>query len=81
VVDDPLSVVVAGHGQSGIAELWRGSSLLGIVHMENGRALLRLETNARGPLRADAGALERALAEARAKLAHQTDLVTPGEST
>jgi len=77
-----LSVVVAGHGQfdGGMAELWRGPSLLGIVHVENGSVLLRLESHARGPLRVDAVALERALAEARAKLTHQTNLVTPGGS-
>jgi hypothetical protein len=81
--DDELSVVVAGRGQTGggVAQLWRGRSLLGIVHVEHGSVLLRLESDARGPLRVDAVALERALADARVKLARQTSLVTPGEST
>jgi hypothetical protein len=80
--DDELSVVVAGHAQidGGMAELWRGRSLLGIVHVENGSVLLRLESHARGPLRVDAVALERALAEARTKLVHQTNPVRPGGS-
>ena len=40
----------------------------------------RSTSHARGLLRVNAVALERALAEARAKLAHQTNLVTPGGS-
>ena len=74
--------VVAGHGRiaGDTAELWHGPSLLGIVHVENGSALLRLESHAGGPLQVDAVALERALAEARARLADQTNLVTPGGS-
>ena len=67
---DVPSVVIAGHQRlgRGVAELWCGSALLGILHEENGAIVLRLESHARGPLTVDADALERALAEARARL-------------
>ena len=69
-VCDELSVVVAGHQRvgSGVAELWCGSALLGILHAEYGGLVLRLESHARGPLTVSAVALERALAEARERL-------------
>jgi hypothetical protein len=69
-VCDELSVVIAG-GQrvgSGVAELWCGPALLGILHEEQGGIVLRLESHARGPLAVSAVALERALAEARERL-------------
>jgi hypothetical protein len=68
---DVPSVVIAGHQKigSGVAELWCGSALLGILHEENGGIVLRLESHARGPLTVNAVALERALAEARERLA------------
>jgi hypothetical protein len=53
---------------SGVAELWCGSTLLGILHVENGGIALRLESHALGPLAVNAVALERALAEARERL-------------
>jgi hypothetical protein len=63
---DELSVVVAGQQVGGgVAELWCGSALLGILHEEHGGIVLRLEAHARGPLTVSAVALERALAEAR----------------
>ena len=67
---DQVSVVLAGERQlgSGVAELWCGSSLLGILHEEPGGIVLRLESHARGPLIVSAVALERALAEAREAL-------------
>ena len=67
---DQLSVVVAD-GQrvgSGVAELWCGSALLGILHEERGGIVLRLESHASGPLAVSAVALEGALAEARERL-------------
>jgi hypothetical protein len=68
---DELSVVIAGHRQvgSGVAELWCGSALLGILHEEHGGIVLRLESHASGPLTVSAVALERALAEVREGLA------------
>ncbi len=54
---------------SGVAELWCGTALLGILHAEPGGIVLRLESHARGPVTVSAAALERALAEARAALA------------
>ena len=70
-VRDELSVVVPRRQRvgSGVAELWRGSALLGILHEEPGGIVLRLESHARGPLTVSAIALERALAEARERLA------------
>jgi len=62
---DELSVV-SGRG---VAELWCDSALLGIVHEQHGAIVLRLESHARGPLTVSAVALERALAEARERLA------------
>jgi hypothetical protein len=62
---DELSVVIAG---SGVAELWCGSALLGILHGEHGGIVLRLESHAAGPLTVSAVGLERALAEARERL-------------
>jgi hypothetical protein len=67
---DELSVVIA-EGQrtgSGVAVLWFGSVLLGILHQERGQIVLRLESHASGPLTVSAVALERALAEARRTL-------------
>jgi hypothetical protein len=55
-----------------VAELWRGSSLLGILHREHGEIVLRLESHAPGPLTLSAVALERALAEAREGLAGES---------
>jgi hypothetical protein len=68
---DELSVVIAGRQPvgSGVAELWCGSALLGILHEEYGGLVLRLESHSRGPLTVSAVALERALAEARERLA------------
>jgi hypothetical protein len=68
---DELSVVIAGRQRvgSGVAELWCGSALLGILHEEHGGIVLRLESHARGPLTVSAVALERALAHARKRLA------------
>jgi hypothetical protein len=67
---DELSVVIAGQPQDGggVAELWSGSTLLGTLHEEQGRIVLRLESHARGPLAVSAVALERALANARERL-------------
>jgi hypothetical protein len=67
---DALSVVIRGRRRagSGVAELWCGSALLGIVHEEPGGIVLRLESHARGPLAVSAVELERALAEARERL-------------
>jgi hypothetical protein len=64
---DDISVVVAGRG-SGVAELWCGSALLGILREEQGAVVLRLESHARGPLTVSAAALEHALADARERL-------------
>ena len=68
---DELSVVIAGRRRpgNGVAELWRGSTLLGILHEEPGGIVLRLEPHARGPVTVSAVALERALADARKRLA------------
>jgi hypothetical protein len=69
-VRDEVSVVVA-KGQpvgSGVAELWFGSVLLGILQEERGGIVLRLESHATGPLTVSAVALERALAEARRRM-------------
>ena len=63
---DCVSVVVPD-GQragSGVAELWCGSALLGILYAERGGVVLRLESHARGPLAVSVLALERALAQA-----------------
>jgi hypothetical protein len=54
---------------SGVAELWCGSALLGILHAEGGGIVLRLESHATGPLTVSAVGLERALAEARRRMA------------
>jgi hypothetical protein len=64
-----LSVVIGPHQVgSGVAQLWSGRALLGILHEEDGGIVLRLESHARGPLTVSALALERALAEARERL-------------
>ena len=63
---DELPVVIAH--SSGVAELWCGSALLGILDVEDGEIVLRLESHAFGPLAVNAVALERALAEARERL-------------
>jgi hypothetical protein len=70
-VCDELSVVIAGRQRvgSGVAELWCGSALLGILHEEHSGIVLRLGSHASGPLTVSAIALERALAEARRRLA------------
>jgi hypothetical protein len=49
---------------SGVAELWCGPSLLGLLHDEHDGLVIRLEAHARA-LTVSVGALERALAEAR----------------
>ncbi len=74
-VRDELSVVIPGRQRvgSGVAELWCGSALLGILHEERGGIVLRLESHARGPLAVSAVALERALAEAREMLERAVD--------
>jgi hypothetical protein len=59
----------------GVAELWCGPSLLGLVHEEDGALVLRLESHASG-LTLHAIALERALADARETLAHR-DVTDP----
>jgi hypothetical protein len=69
-VRDEISVVIAG--RSAVAELWRGSALLGILHEEHGTIVLRLESHAAGPLAVSAVALERALADARTRLRPST---------
>jgi hypothetical protein len=68
-VSDPSQVVIADRQpvDSGVAELWCGSALLGILHEEHGGIVLRLESHAR-PLTMSAVALERALADARGRL-------------
>lgn len=66
VADPELSVVITG--PRSVAELWSGPALLGIVHQEHGRIVLRLESHARGPLTVSAAALEHALAQARERL-------------
>jgi hypothetical protein len=78
---DELSVVIAGQQQagSGVAELWCGSALLGILHELQDGIVLRLESQARGPLKVRAIALERALAEAR-ELLGVTPAATPAGS-
>jgi hypothetical protein len=70
-VCDELSVVIAGGRLVGsrVAELRCGSALLGILHEEQGEIVLRLESQASGPLTMSAVALERALVEARKRLA------------
>jgi hypothetical protein len=67
---DELSVVIAGHRRAGtgVAELWHGSALLGILSEEHGGIALRLESHARGPVTVSAVALERALADACERL-------------
>ena len=64
--DEPS--VAVGQRAAGVAELWLGSVLLGILHVEHGGIVLRLESHARGPVTVSAAALESALAEARASL-------------
>ena len=68
---DELSVVIAGRPRvgNGVAELWCGSALLGILREERGSIVLRLESHARGPVMVSAVALEHALADARKRLA------------
>ena len=69
-VSDPSQVVIADRQPvgSGVAELWCGSALLGILHGEHGGIVLRLESHAAGPLTVSAVGLERALADARGRL-------------
>jgi hypothetical protein len=62
-----LSVVT--HGADGqIAELWLGSALFGLLHAENGEAVLRLESHAGGRWKLGAEELEHALISARQSL-------------
>ena len=71
-VSDPTQreavLQTVAYPDSGAAELWCGSALLGILHEQYGEMVLRLESHARGPLTVSAVALERALAEARERL-------------
>jgi hypothetical protein len=53
---------------SGVAELWCGSTFLGLLREEQGGIVLRLESHASGPVTVNAVALERALAAARETL-------------
>jgi hypothetical protein len=66
-----LSVVITAPRRAGggVAELWFGSALLGLLHEEQGTIVLRLESQARGPISVSAVALEHALADARERLA------------
>jgi hypothetical protein len=66
-----LSVVIAAPrpAGTGVAELWFGSALLGLLQEEHGTVVLRLESQARGPITVSAVALEHALADARERLA------------
>ena len=66
IPDSELSVVIDGPRA---AEIWCGSSLLGIVYEQDGVTVIRLESHARGLPPVSAIALERALAEAREALA------------
>ena len=68
---DEVTVHIAGTPADGrgVAELWRGHALLGILSEEQGALVLRLESHAGAPLSVSALELERALAEARAGLA------------
>jgi hypothetical protein len=79
ITEPELSVVIseAPRARSGVAELWCGGVLLGIVHEEDGGLVLRLESHARGPLTVSVVALERALADARARLARQSPVRVP----
>ena len=72
-IPDPTRVVVP-EGQpvgGGVAELWCGSAFLGILQVERGGVVLRLESHASGPLVVNAIALERALSGALSRLAGQ----------
>lgn len=77
VTRDELSVVISGRRRvgSGVAELWSGSALLGILHAQHSGIVLRLESHAR-PLTLSAVALERALAEAQERLGEPTSAGT-----
>jgi hypothetical protein len=79
ITDPELSVVVSEGPRvhPGVAELWCGSALLGIVHEEDGALVLRLESHARGTLTVNVVALERALADTRARLAHGAPVRVP----
>ena len=65
IPDSELSVIIDGPGA---AEIWCGSTLLGIAYEHGGGTVLRLESHARGPLTVSAEALERALARVRESL-------------
>jgi hypothetical protein len=65
ISDSEVSVIVDGPGA---AEIWCGSTLLGIAYEHGGATVLRLESQARGPLTVSAESLERALARARKSL-------------
>jgi hypothetical protein len=73
----PTLIREAGHG---VAELWSGPALLGILHLEDGEIVFRLESHAGGPLSVSAVALERALADARERLSPPAVDVTPAGS-
>jgi hypothetical protein len=79
ITEPQLSVVISGGRRvhSGVAEVWSGSALLGIVHEEDGGLVLRLESHARGPLTVSVAALERALADARDGLAPRGPVRVP----
>jgi hypothetical protein len=72
---DELSIVIRGFPEAGhgVAELWCGAALLGLLHEEHGGIVLRLESHAGGPLMVSAVALERALAAARERLASRSE--------
>jgi hypothetical protein len=65
ISDSEVSAIVDGPA---VAEIWCGSTLLGVVCRQRGGTVLRLESHARGPLTVSAEALERALAKARESL-------------
>jgi hypothetical protein len=69
-----LSLVIAGGRR--VAELWCDRALVGILHVQDGTIVLRLESHAGGPLTVNAVACERALADAREQLA----VAAPGEA-
>src|SRR4051794_40567230 len=84
ITEPELSVVISEGPRvhKGVAELWCGSALLGIVHEEDGGLVLRFESHARGPLTVSVVALERALADTRARLAHRAPVrVSTRDST
>jgi hypothetical protein len=73
IADSEVSVIIDGPGA---AEIWCGSTLLGILYEHGGATVLRLESHARGPLTLSAEALERALARAREGLSGAVAVVS-----